>query len=183
MCGRVGRDPRVPMSFSMVKLPELGESGAPALLSSNEAKRPIAGNAGGDQAALDKSVLDADNSFSRLCDAKGEKEAFGKVACRDLIVIREKVGILTGLDAVSTASPKLPQITGSQPIEAHASRSGDLGYSYGSCLSKWPEKDAVGRHYIRVSRKASGDGWMILLDIVNVRPETSTPQAQKPPEK
>ncbi len=149
-------------------LPRFGEPGAPRLGSPSGRPRSKRSLSARDQAQLDKGLLDADEGFVARFRASGVKQALRDAASSDLVVIRDGIGMVARLDAVLSMSEKLPQMACGQRMEARVSRSGDLGYTYGSCESKAADGETL--YYIRVWRRDPGAEWRVLLDIVNVPP-------------
>ena len=97
-------------------------------------------------------------SFRNLWEAMAE----------DVRLYRPSFPPFPGKDAAATALSKASGALSWEPMAAHVSRSGDLGYTYG--IAKTEDRTVGGRDvakssYLRIWKKSGAGDWMIVLDL------------------
>ncbi len=110
----------------------------------------------------------------RLSDAaaSGALEAYLACATEEIRLHRNGVEPVVGAAAVRSLLSDRPAQIVSTPIEADISRSGDLGYAYGSYVAR--DQKAASRpeergYYLRVWKRLAV-GWRLVADISNPAP-------------
>lgn len=155
-------------------------SPAPPARSPADASKPAKNggaktDAGGERAAL----LELDREFDKASTAQGFHDAFRAYAAEDVRLHRQNsfpaVGKAASLSALSAARGALNW----QPLNAGVSRSGDLGYTYGSYELKGDASagaaaatatNAASGHYLRIWKRQADGSWKVVLDLLNPTP-------------
>ena len=116
-----------------------------------------------------------DQQFSSVSALRGAKTAFDSFVAADVRLLREEKFPFIGKTAAVTALPASSSISTWEPAFADVSRSGDLGYSYGTyrIASKEPSPVILeSGNYYRIWKKEGGV-WLVLFDLTNpIPPET-----------
>jgi ketosteroid isomerase-like protein len=116
-------------------------------------------------------VAAAEKSFSDLA-AGGALNAYLACATGGARLHRNGVEPLVGTDAMTSFFAGQPVRMTSAVIKADISRSGDLGYAYGSYALRTELAGTTSEergYYLRVWKRLGG-GWRIVADIANVAP-------------
>ena len=118
-----------------------------------------------------KEIIDADIAMSNLATKEGFFKALLTYAEDSVIIPREgKLPILNKLEAQETWAnkPIIKEITW-KPIRAEASKSGDMGYSFG--FSKYQGNDTTTyTNYCTIWRKQKDGLWKFVFDGGNNTP-------------
>jgi ketosteroid isomerase-like protein len=120
-------------------------------------------------------LISAQQSFSKLLEAKGIRDAFLTYLADDAIVFRPKP---VKARPLYFQSPAIPGLLTWKPVFADASSAGDLGYTTGpyeyrkDTASK--QADGYG-HYISVWKKQQDGNWRVVIDCGIVHPKPETP--------
>ncbi|MGB8507334.1 MAG: DUF4440 domain-containing protein [Pyrinomonadaceae bacterium] len=130
---------------------------------------------GGDARSLDveavrASLLDAERGLAKAYQSKGTEKAFLSFADADVRLYRQNSFPVIGRDASRAALVSRPGIVTWQTLKTGASRSGDLGYAYGTYELKQNAADAKpseGGNFLRIWKKQRGGKWKIVLDETN----------------
>lgn len=117
-------------------------------------------------------LLSAEQTFSSDSEAHGARQAFGSRAASYVNVFRENRSPFNGVAAAAEAMPSGAGLWTWKPEGWDVSRSGDLGYSYGtywlkSSDSKVPSETG---NYFRIWKK-QGKVWKVVVDVANPVPE------------
>ncbi|HEV2883844.1 MAG TPA: DUF4440 domain-containing protein [Pyrinomonadaceae bacterium] len=120
----------------------------------------------------EKSALVAlEREFSKSSETSGAQAAFLKHAADNVRVFREKKFPFAGKAKVSEAIPANVGTWTWEPEAWDVSRSGDLGYSYGTYWLANKEKTAKETgNYFRIWKKQGGV-WKVVVDLANPVPE------------
>ncbi len=133
-----------------------------------QSKKPADVKVDAERAAL----VSLEQSFSEDSGANGARKAFASRAASYVNVFRENRFPFTGVAAASEAIPLGAGLWTWKPEGWDVSRSGDLGYSYGtywlkSSDSKVPSETG---NYFRIWKK-QGNVWKVVVDVANPVPE------------
>ncbi|HEX3282964.1 MAG TPA: nuclear transport factor 2 family protein [Pyrinomonadaceae bacterium] len=118
-------------------------------------------------------LLAKDSEFSKLSATRDAQTAFESFASSDVRVFRDEKIPIVGKAAGLTALPATSSIWTWKPTFADVSRSGDLGYTYGTyrIASKGtPAKNLESGNYYRIWKKQGGK-WVVVADLTNPVPE------------
>jgi ketosteroid isomerase-like protein len=122
-----------------------------------------------------RELLGAESDFTKAAASKGLAEAFISSADAEVRLYRQNAFPTVGREAVRATAEAKSGATKWQLTDAGVSRSGDLGYAYGSYEYRQKaadEKPSEQGHYVRIWKRAPGQRWRIVLDITNpVRPQ------------
>jgi len=114
-------------------------------------------------------LLERERAFASASEKSGARKAFASFAADDVRVFREEkfpfVGITSALEALSTA----PNAWTWQPLFGDVSRSGDLGYSYGTYSLTGADSKIEKGNYLRIWQKR-GSVWRVVVDVANPLP-------------
>lgn len=124
-----------------------------------------------DTPSVEKSILKLEREFSKTA-ATDAGRAFDAYAADDIRVLRNDMPPVTGSEA---ARKVLSANTMSwEPVAAHASRSGDFAYTYGTYERKptSAEANSAGErgHYVHIWKKKTDGKWRVVLDLLNPLP-------------
>ncbi len=127
-----------------------------------------------DPDALNRSLMEADRAFNRATQERGV-DGWVSFFDADGAMIQQGVGEINGLDAIRAAMGGVFSSPGVsltwEPIRAHASDDGTLGFTVGSYESTSVDSDgetAVGHGlYVSVWRKQSDGSWKVIMDLGN----------------
>ena len=125
-----------------------------------------------DVVAEQKALLKLEREFARDSTSKGTPQAFARYAADDLRLMREGNFPVLGKQAAIAALSKRPGDLVWQPTFADVSRSGDLGYSYGTYSFGGKGSDVQKSekgNYVRIWKKRDGK-WRVVLDLLNPVP-------------
>jgi len=130
-----------------------------------------------DRAAL----LDVDRKFSKASASKGTVAAFLSYAADDIRFYRMDAFPMTGKEAMQAVLSKMSGQLTWQPTAAEVSRSGDLGYTYGTFEFRKGSgggEPVESGSYVRIWRKQSNGKWKVVLDITNPIPPPAAKSGQ-----
>ena len=117
-------------------------------------------------------VVEAEHAFATYSIEHGMKEAFLRFAAPDGVVFRR--GPVNAIEVWTQTNPAPTGLLTWWPTYADVSRSGDLGYAYGTYeLKSKPsdEKPTEQGNYMRIWKREGGK-WLVVLDVANpVRPQ------------
>lgn len=124
-------------------------------------------------------LLAREREFSSASQASGAKTAFETFAADEVRVYREEKPPFVGKSVALAVLPDSSMSLTWEPAFADVSRSGDLGYTYGTYeltkrsdgpkSPKMPQKLELGNYY-RIWKK-QGDTWKVVADLLNPLPE------------
>ncbi|HBB88374.1 MAG TPA: hypothetical protein DC047_12240 [Blastocatellia bacterium] len=144
----------------------------PAWQVTNNAKRET--NAARAELETEQAVLRArDRQFSSVSAVRDAQTAFESFASPNVRVFRDEKLPFIGKAAGLTALPANPSIWTWEPAFADVSRSGDLGYTYGTyriASKDTPSKNLESGNYYRIWKKQAGK-WLVVADLTNPVPE------------
>jgi len=116
-------------------------------------------------------LLGRERKFSAASAARGARAAFLANAATDVRVFREGDLPLAGKEKGAAVVPPGANIWTWQPEAWDVSRSGDLGYSYGTYqLKSDGTKSSETGNYFRIWKKQAGV-WKVVVDLANPVPE------------
>ncbi len=125
-----------------------------------------------DVASEQKSLLKMESELAQAVVSKGTSQAFAAYSVDDLRLMREghlpALGTQAALAALSAQTGRLAW----QPTFAEVSRSGDLGYTYGTYSLGGHGSDVQASekgNYVRIWKKRDGR-WRVVLDLLNPVP-------------
>ena len=117
-------------------------------------------------------VVEAEHAFATYSIGRGMKEAFLRFAAPDGVVFRR--GPVNAIEVWTQTNPAPTGLLTWWPTYADVSRSGDLGYAYGTYeLKPKPSDDKPTEqgNYMRIWKRHDGK-WRVVLDVANpVRPQ------------
>jgi ketosteroid isomerase-like protein len=115
-------------------------------------------------------MIEADRNFSRLSEEKGMKEAFIEYLDSDGVLLRPNSIPLEGANAIDYISQQNDSAFSMswEPRGGSVAKSGDFGYTYGTYLMKFKNKDSVARGtYISIWKKHADGKWKYVVDSGN----------------
>ena len=117
-------------------------------------------------------LLSVEETFSKDSEQQGARKAFATRAASYVNVFRENRLPFNGAAAATEAIPAAPGLWTWKPEGWDVSRSGDLGYSYGTywLKSSDPKTPAETGNYFRIWKK-QGNDWKVVVDVANPVPE------------
>jgi ketosteroid isomerase-like protein len=116
-------------------------------------------------------LIKMEDDFSKHVATKTTVDAFVSYLADDVRLFRTGAFPAVGREAArAMLAAKAGQLTW-QPAKAEVSRSGDLGYSYGSYELKASEGLAAeSGNYLRIWKRQSDGKWKVVLDLLNPIP-------------
>jgi ketosteroid isomerase-like protein len=114
-----------------------------------------------------------ESEFSKLSAARDAQTAFNSFVAPDVRVFRDEKLPFIGKTAGLTALPATTSVWTWEPTFVDVSRSGDLGYSYGTyriASKDAPAKNLESGNYYRIWKKQGGK-WVVVADLTNPVPE------------
>jgi ketosteroid isomerase-like protein len=121
--------------------------------------------------AMRASLIKRDWQFSTEAQADGWRSAFWSFAIDDVRLLRNDRFPFVGKDAIKDGIGKVKYTWISQPDFGDISRSGDLGYTYGTYELGSDKSEKVEKgNYMRIWRSDNGE-WKIVLEVTNPLPE------------
>jgi ketosteroid isomerase-like protein len=114
-----------------------------------------------------------DSELSKLSATRDARTAFESFAATDVRVFRDEKLPFIGKAAGLTALPATSSTWTWEPTFADVSRSGDLGYTYGTyriASKDAPAKNLESGNYYRIWKKQGGK-WVVVADLTNPVPE------------
>lgn len=116
-------------------------------------------------------LIKMENDFSKLVAKKKTIDAFISYFAGDVRLYRMNAFPAVGRDAASAMLAGAPGLPVWQPTKADVSRSGDLGYSYGTYEVKAGDgKAAESGNYLRIWKRQNDGKWKVVLDLLNPIP-------------
>ena len=116
-------------------------------------------------------LTSAESAFTKAAAEKGLAEAFVASADGEVRIYRQNTFPAVGREHIRETAEAKSGATSWKLTDAGVSRSGDLGYSYGTYEYKAKAADDVKPseqgHYVRFWKRAPGQRWRIVLDITN----------------
>lgn len=134
----------------------------------------IGGDGGGSSVEKNRAaLLNHEREFLKASQADGLAKAFLSYMSDDARLHRNGISPLTGKDAIgSFLNGKAMTLTW-EPIKSDVSRSGDLGYVYGSYEQRAEGTPAVSTekgYYVRVWKRDASGRWKVVLDTTSPIP-------------
>jgi hypothetical protein len=122
------------------------------------------------QEDLKKELMEADLAFSDMSKAEGMNKAFKTFSSDEAVLLREGSMPVVGrteIDGLLDKTDDSPFVLTWEPLYARASRSGDLGYTYGLFAMAVESMDTTLRGtYVSIWAKENGE-WKWVLDTGN----------------
>ncbi len=116
-------------------------------------------------------LVKLENDFSKHLAAKTTVDAFLSYLAADVRLFRTGAFPAVGREAARAMLAAKPGLLTWQPTKAEVSRSGDLGYSYGSYELKASDgKQAESGNYLRIWKRQPDGKWKVVLDLLNPMP-------------
>ena len=122
-----------------------------------------------------EALLETDKAFARLAVQRGTAEAFYAYAAEDAVVFPMGELPVHGREAI-----RIAMSTGGQsqlrwePRDAHISRTGDMGYTWGffEASGQGPDRRPALRHgkYVTIWQRQPDGSWKFTVDIGNPGP-------------
>src|SRR5262249_22298759 len=150
-----------PMSAGPLKLWQVSESDTSQ---SALAKQHI--NVDEQRAAL----LERERAFSASVQKQGTATAYGSFAADELKLFRNGSLPFVGKEAAKSALANSKELLKWEPTAGDVSRSGDLGYTYGTYDSVGTDGKKVRGSYLHIWTK-QGPAWQLVLDVTNSLPD------------
>lgn len=123
-----------------------------------------------DTGTVEKNLLKLEREFSQASSADTAR-AFDAYADDDARLLREGQFPATGKASIRKLLTASPHALTWEPSAARASRSGDLGFTYGAYELKTAASSAVERgHYTRVWKRKADGRWRFVIDVLNPLP-------------
>lgn len=116
-----------------------------------------------------EALMNRDRQFSEESAQQGAVAAFTKFAGEEVRMFRNDHFPFIGKAAISEALQGTTGVLTWQPAFADASRSGDLGYSYGTYEVKTDGVLSAKGNYMRFWKKQGGE-WKVVLDVADPQP-------------
>jgi ketosteroid isomerase-like protein len=126
-------------------------------------------------------LLDVDRAFSRASASKGAVAAYPSYSSDAIRFYRINRFPTTGKEAVRAFLSGKPGLFTWQPAASDVSRSGDLGYTYGSSefkKSKSSDEPAERDSYLRIWKKQADGRWKVVLDVASPIPPSAPAAGQ-----
>jgi ketosteroid isomerase-like protein len=119
-----------------------------------------------------EALLAREREFSRASATRGPQQSFATYAAADVRLFRNDQQPFVGKRAAVAALPASPVVWTWEPTFADVSRSGDLGYSYGTyrLTSADPAAKVETGNYYRIWKK-QGNNWRVVADLLDPLPE------------
>jgi ketosteroid isomerase-like protein len=121
-----------------------------------------------------ESLLQAERDFSNLSAEQGATKAIDSYAADQIRLFREGRLPFSGKSNAHAAQPTTKGSWTWIVADADVSKSGDLGYSYGSYQIKQKDVVAEKGNYLRIWKKIASD-WKVVVDVANPIPEDKKP--------
>jgi ketosteroid isomerase-like protein len=116
-------------------------------------------------------LIKLEDDFSKHVAAKTTVDVFLSYLADDVRLFRTGAFPAVGREAARAMLASKPGRLTWQPTKAEVSRSGDLGYSYGSYELKASDgKRAESGNYLRIWKKQRDGKWKVVLDLLNPIP-------------
>jgi ketosteroid isomerase-like protein len=137
-------------------------------------ERPVTGKVDIDAATGRALLLKLEAEFSNASSSQGIEKAFRFNLADGARLFRENSFPAVGKPAALAALSTRKAILTWQPAMADISRSGDLGYTYGTYDLKASGSDQKPEHgnYVRVWQRQTNGRWKVVIDILNPMPSS-----------
>ncbi|UAY53278.1 YybH family protein [Ferruginibacter albus] len=115
-------------------------------------------------------IIETDKAFSKLSEEKGVRAAFMEYIDSAGVLLRPRSLPIEGADAIDYISQDNDTtiIMTWEPTGAAIAKSGDLGYTYGTYLIRYKNKDSVQKGtYLSIWKKQADGKWKFVLDTGN----------------
>jgi ketosteroid isomerase-like protein len=118
-------------------------------------------------------LLKTEIDFSKHVAEKKTVDAFLSYLAEDVRLFREGSFPAIGREATRALLATKTGLLTWQATKAEVSRSGDLGYSYGSYELKASDGKAENGNYLRIWKRQGNGKWKVVLDLLNLIPPPS----------
>jgi ketosteroid isomerase-like protein len=117
-------------------------------------------------------MLKLEADFSQASSSQGIVKAFHSYLADDARVLRDNSSPAVGKAAALAATSSKSGVLTWRPTTANISRSGDLGYTYGTYEFKPTSASEKSEHgnYVRVWKRDARGHWKVVIDILNPLP-------------
>lgn len=116
-------------------------------------------------------LMNLDREFAKASAADGAAKAFASYAADDVRLHREGQFPVKGKEAALAVLSARAERLSWQPVRADVSRSGDLGYTYGTYeLGGADSSPQETGNYLRIWKQEAGGKWKVALDLLNPIP-------------
>jgi ketosteroid isomerase-like protein len=158
---------------------DLGTRSAPPETKESEVRFPSGERRGRktgavtDTEAARLALVQVEEDYSKVVVSKKTVDSFLSSMADDVRLFRMDAFPAVGKQAVQAALTAKPGVLSWKPVKADVSRSGDLGYTYGSYEFKaigGDDKAAEKGSYVRIWKRQKGGKWRVVLDILNPTP-------------
>ncbi|MDT4895682.1 MAG: hypothetical protein QOH25_759 [Acidobacteriota bacterium] len=120
-------------------------------------------------------LLKLEDDFSKFVATKKTVDAFLSYFADDVRLFRMHAFPAVGREATRGVLAANPGLLAWQPTKADISRSGDLGYTYGTYEFKASDgKAAENGNYLRIWKRQTNGKWKVVLDLLNPIPPKAT---------
>ena len=123
-----------------------------------------------------EALTSRDREFSQASASQGSVAAFSAYAADEVRLFRNDHLPFVGKRAIATALSSSKGVLTWQPAFADASRSGDLGYTYGTYEEKTDGVMTAKGNYMRFWKK-QGEVWRMVVDVADPLPLTEKKSA------
>ncbi len=111
--------------------------------------------------------------FAKLSELKGPAAAFAAYFAEDSVLLPHNGHPVTGRDAIVKYLGEGYTLVW-KPLRAEVSKSGDMGYTYGTAETRFTDKDGKPQirygKYMTVWKKQRDGTWKVILDMGNNSP-------------
>jgi len=111
--------------------------------------------------------------FAKLSETKGAAAAFAAYFAEDSVLLPHNGNPVMGRDAIVKYLGEGYTLLW-KPLRAEVSKSGDMGYTYGTAETRWTDKDGKPQirygKYMTVWKKQRDGSWKVILDMGNNSP-------------
>jgi len=115
-------------------------------------------------------LLERERAFSATVQKQGTANAYGSFAADELRLFRNGSLPFVGKEAAKSALANSQEQLKWEPTAGDVSRSGDLGYTYGTYESIGTDAKKGHGSYLHIW-KQQGDKWRMVLDVTNALPD------------
>jgi ketosteroid isomerase-like protein len=150
----------------------IGHPEPPAAMSNPEVTSPANKNLKPKDAEAERAaLLKLESDISRSATAKKSTDMVLSYLADGGRVYRDDAFPAVGRDAARALLETKPGTLTWQPAKADVSRSGDLGYAYGTYEFKAADgKSSEAGNYLRIWKRQAGGQWKVVLDLLNPIP-------------
>jgi ketosteroid isomerase-like protein len=119
-------------------------------------------------------LIKMESDFSKLVARKKTVDALLSYLADDVRLFRMNAFPAVGREAARALLAANHGAMMWQPTKADVSRSGDLGYTYGTYESKIGDSKAESGNYLRIWKRQADGKWKVVLDLLNPIPPAPT---------